>query len=332
MYVINNFSNQSYANITIVDKLIWMLSLIHYKKLGYTTKLYCEESDIQFLKDNHLYKYYDEIDTMTIAADPVLPNINNKEFWFWRKIVAIEKEFEMGHDFFYSDTDIILRRAPRFRDCDLYVWWFEDRDSENWHKRTTVYCDWDDISQPLNYDMPDYIRDTGRDNYNCGLLWFKDKSIFDLWKANMLDFIIDNPCEFYRKEVAGIKAVFACNAEQRMLRGVANHLNLKVKAFDNQILSNGITPIGAHFFFWRAAWRGMAEHAEDRSYTKIVIDTEIALRNLLCLADFVKMWLKQLRDINCIEEYEMFMSNKYISDLLKIKDLTESLVAGYTKY
>jgi hypothetical protein len=67
----------------------------------------------------------------------------------------------------------------------------------------------------------------------------------------MLDFILDNPCEFYQEPESNKDAVFAVNAEQRILRGVSNYFNLKVKAFDTAVYSTGITPSGVHLYYWR---------------------------------------------------------------------------------
>ena len=121
MYVINNFSNQKYSKLSDMDKLIWLISVMHYKELGYTTKLYCFPDDLEFLMDTPIFPYYDEIDTTTFLEDQSLKKVNTEKFWFWRKIVAIEKEFELEHDFFYSDTDVVLTERLDFSDCDLLV-------------------------------------------------------------------------------------------------------------------------------------------------------------------------------------------------------------------
>jgi hypothetical protein len=65
----------------------------------------------------------------------------------------------------------------------------------------------------------------------------------------MLKFILNNPCIMYKKELFNNRTIFACNTEQRFLKGVANHFNLKVEAFDNAINSNGMTANGIHFWY-----------------------------------------------------------------------------------
>ena len=331
MYVINNFSNQEYSKLTDIDILIWLISLMSYKKLGYTTKLYCEEKDIQFLKDNCLLHYYDEVDTNTFAQNKELSMINNKEFWFWRKIVAIEHEFNLGHEFFYSDTDVILMEKPDFSNCDLYVWWLEDRDSKLWELNRTVYCDWHDISCPKDYDMPNYIRNTGRDNFNCGLLHFKNQMIFNFWKKEMLGFIINNPCILYNKDLYSSRAVFACNTEQRFLKGIANHLKLTVKAFDNAITSNGMTPTGVHFWYWRNAWKNMEEAFRNNEALLSSPQNIGIVQTLLVMSDFVEIWMDKFSDNGLLLEWVRSANKEYIFQLMELSKNLKFLLTNYNK-
>lgn len=329
MYVINNFSNQLYSKLSDIDLLIWLVSLNSYKQLGYKTKLYCEEKDLQFLKDNCLLHYYDEVDTATLAESNELKEINNKEFWFWRKIVAMEREFSLGHEFFYSDTDIVLMKKPDFSKCDLYVWWPEDRDSENWANRKTVYCNWEDISCPPNYVMPEYIKNTGRNNYNCGLLYFKDFSVFKKWKSDMLNFIIGNPCVKYNESLYEQNACFACNTEQRFLKGLANHLNLKVDSFDTAIRSNGMTPDGVHFWWWRNAWRNM-ESAFRLNNTTLSDSRNLGIiQALLVVVDFVELWMNKFQENNFLLEWVRLANKEYIYQILEFSKNLKFLINNY---
>jgi hypothetical protein len=68
MYVIQNFTSQK-TPINYFDQLIWLIGLKHYRSLGYKLKLYCEEKDIEFLKNSFLFHYYDEIDTETLSKE-----------------------------------------------------------------------------------------------------------------------------------------------------------------------------------------------------------------------------------------------------------------------
>ena len=126
MYVIQNFSSQTMSKINSFDKLVWVIGLIQYKSFGYKTKLYCCPEDIVFLKENLLYQYYDEIDTTTLTKCDWLNDINLKEFWFFRKIIAMENEFKLNNQFFYSDTDIIINTPLDLEKCDVYLWGKED--------------------------------------------------------------------------------------------------------------------------------------------------------------------------------------------------------------
>lgn len=332
MYVINNFSNQKYSKLSDLDKLVWLISVMHYKSLGYTTKLYCFPEDIEFLKNTPIHQYYDEIDTATFLEDQSLKTVNTEKFWFWRKIVAIENEFKLGNDFFYSDTDVVLTKKLDLTDCDLLVWWKEDQDKKNWKKTASVYVDWNTLSMPKNYKMPKYIRKTKRDNYNAGLLWFKEKSTFDLWKKDMLDFMTANPCKFIKTPEYCINAVWACNTEQRILKGVADHLKLNVKAFDENIYSRGVTSGGAHLFYWRSKWRFLKANFNRSSYYgnlwSITANKDLA-EQVLILCDFVRIWMNELKQNGYFIEWVYFMNTKYINELLILDDRLKYLLMNY---
>lgn len=329
MYVINNFSNQHYAKLSEVDLLAWLMSLINYKILGYKTKLYCFPEDIEFLAKTPILNYYDEIDKETLVNDKSKTLINEEHFWFWRKIVAIENEYKLGHEFFYSDTDVVIMEKPDFSDCDLYVWWFEDRDPENWTRLPSVYIDWDRLSKPKHYKMPEYIKNTGRDNYNCGVLWFKEESIFKKWKEEMLAFMVDNPCEIYGEIPEFKPAIWACNAEQRILKGVANYLNLKVKAFDEAIYTCGVTPKGIHLYYWKYSWRCLKQALEKSGNWWSMPERLPIIQSILAMSDIVNLWMSQLKEAEHYVEWTNFANQEYIYQLL---ELNKNLIYLATNY
>ena len=324
MYVIQNFSSQAIGSITPFDKLVWLIGLIKYKSFGYKIKLYCEEKDIQFLKDNFLYSHYDEIDTVTLSnCEWLTDNINQKAFWFFRKIVALENEFKLGNEFFYSDTDIILNSKPLFDNCDIYLWSKE--------KSNNIYCNWEDFSAPPGYIRPSYLNNINSNIFNCGVLYIKDKNFFQLWKEEMLKFARNNPCELYNKEIASLDSVFACNCEQRILTGLVIHHQLKVEVFDNNPEANGVSAGGAHFYFWRYHWRTMKKRQDDAKNDQMLSNRveEFNWAYILYLKRFTDVFLKQLVENCMIDEYKYFMSMKEIKELYMIDVIYNDLIKKY---
>lgn len=329
MYVIQNFSSQYINKINPFEKLIWLIGLIHYKTLGYTTKLYCNSEDIKFLKDNNLFNYYDEIDTTTLSECDWLNNVNQDAFWFFRKIIAIEKEFELNHDFFYSDTDIILNETPDFSDCDIYTWTLENVKNP---KVDGVYCDWSKLSTPEGYQLPEYLKNTDSCNYNCGILYIKNKEIFHYWKKEMLDFARNNPCKTY--DLAEGNCFFACNCEQRILTGIVKEKNLKAKILDENPESNGIGPKGVHFFQWRHSWRTAKKREEQGEKEGPIAKQKAIIDNwtlIFALKDFIKDFLNRLLMWEHFDEYAFFMNNPEVYKLLQLDTIYEIAINWYSK-
>jgi hypothetical protein len=51
---------------------------LQLKRFKHKTKLYCEEKDLQFLEEWKLLKFYDEIDTTTLAK--FKPDLDDSNF------------------------------------------------------------------------------------------------------------------------------------------------------------------------------------------------------------------------------------------------------------
>lgn len=121
-----------------------------------------------------------------------------------------------------------------------------------------IYVSWDNLSTPPNYHMPDYIKKTA-DAVNCGIMYFKNKKAFLEYRKQYYDFALDNPCEILRQKEDAVEdlvtnnSVWACNAEQRILKAVMVHSKQEI----NYVMPDrkkGIGDKGAHFFFYRIAW------------------------------------------------------------------------------
>lgn len=249
MKLIQNFSSlKKDVKMKITDILIWKVGLKQYKKLGYYIKLYCEETDLDFLKYWGLYEYFDEFDISFLSNNRLLKKINQTHFWSSRKIECIKHEFDISNDpFIYSDTDIIMEEVIPYESYDFIAWSPEDEIS--------IYPEWKYLSVPLGYKMPKFIQDT-RWALNAGIIYFKNKENFYFYRKCYLDFILNNPCVIYDSigDYATFKNVWACNSEQRILKAVKTYLNLKTLYIMGE-QSDGSCSSGIHYFYYRAGWR-----------------------------------------------------------------------------
>ena len=254
MKVIQNFSsNKHIVTLPILDILIWAAGLLRLRKLGHTIKLYCKDSDIDFLKEWKLYDLYDEIDTNFL--NNYISPINDTNFWSVRKLACIEHEFKINSEqFIYIDTDIILN-IPLQIPGDLLVWSPEPD--------LGVYLDWDHYSLPSNYILPQWLLTT-KDAYNCGVLGFKTYELFKQYLNEYYSFTINNKCKlssvleetFLPTEK---RAIWACTAEQRILKALADYKNWDVAAIN---INNHecISESGIHYYILRNNWRVLRDN------------------------------------------------------------------------
>lgn len=254
MIVFNTFNHgKRKFKVREIDNLIWAACLIKYKSFGWTTKLYCLEEDIEFLKKYHLYELYDIVDTEFLKDNEQLKKVNEDIFWSSRKIEAMYHElFELNEDAFYSDTDLIIRRKPNLNH-DVLVW------SPEPHLKNSVYIDWDIMSKPDGYEMLDYIKECN-DAFNCGVWYFKNKEIFKKYREEYYKFVIGNPGiitheadDKFLVSLVKNNNAFPCNAEQRILKAVCTHLTNDI-GFILKKKNNGLGKPGSHYFYYKMFW------------------------------------------------------------------------------
>ena len=187
----------------------------------------------------------------------MLDKIDNKHFWSTRKIEAMYHQLNVLEEpAIYTDVDIIMRQ-PFNLDCDCLVW-----SPEEWiTNEGQVYVPWRNLSKPAGYMMPKYIIDT-RDAYNCGVWYFKNKEIFNEYRKQYYSFCLNNPCKIKLhksrgddvKDLETNNSVWACNAEQRILKAVLTEYNQKVNCV-MPLRGKGWSKQGVHFFFYRISWK-----------------------------------------------------------------------------
>lgn len=255
---INNFtSNKHVTTIPVFDILVWIVSLRNARKHGYKTKLYCTPKDIPWLEQWQIYSLYDEIDTEFLANEANYPEVDQEKFWSICKLMCINHEFKISNEpFVFADVDLIIYKPLDLQNYDIGVW-----SPDPYGAAAPIYCDWDFLSTPPNYQLPQFIKDVNH-AYNCGILYFKDAATFHIYYQHYLDWTVHNPCQLlvpYKVDTdATLRNIWACNAEQRILAAVADQRRWSVF----QVMSEpgiGACKQGIHFYVFRAIWRRMRE-------------------------------------------------------------------------
>lgn len=257
MKVIQNFSsNAHYTTIPLTDILIWCTGLYNLKSLGHSLKLYCKESDLDFLKKYNLDTFYDEIDISFLQT--YKPKINERNFWSVRKLACIENEFNSSTEpFIYVDTDVIIN-MPLHCPTDLLVWGLEPAGG--------VYLPWNEFSVPKDYVLPEWLEKT-QDAYNCGVLAFKTKDLFMRYLEEYYKFTLENPCKLVSETQLTEeekRSVWACTAEQRILKGLTDYLDWEPSAI-TITPHNHYSDSGIHYYILRQNWRLLRDHKDQLS-------------------------------------------------------------------
>lgn len=298
MRIIQNFSSGKHIKtLPVTDILIWYVGLLSLKQDNHILKLYCKESDVPFLKKWGLFELYDEFDFETLET--FVPTIDETNFWSVRKLECIRHEFEVSTEtFIYMDTDIIMQ-APISFDKDVIVWSPETK--------SLVYLPWVDFSFPPNYKLPEWLATTDT-AYNCGILGFKQKQVFDQYLAEYYNFTTNNPCKLYNLKLNRpdeLRCIWACNAEQRILKGLCSYLNLAI----NYIMDTpevGISPQGIHFYILRHNWRRIALLTELKQTDLLKPTVELLNKYLLNLLENLPPEALKLFTTNSIDLYNLY--------------------------
>lgn len=314
MKVIQNFSSGKHiTQFPIFDIMIWIAGVNQLKKLGYTTKLYCEERDLDWLQQWHLLDLYDDIDTQVLASIN-WDGIQQDKFWSVRKLYCINHEMSLTAptDFFYMDTDIILFQALSFSDphngtpCDLFIW---SPDPEN---KNSIYCDLQYLSTPPGYSMPTWFKETTT-AFNCGILYFRTREMWQTYFQEYVRFVVNNPCAFVyvvpkTDSEETLRNIWACNAEQRLLAGLARHNHWYLGAVMRES-GQGFCAAGTHFYIIRGLWRQQRRGRFDESP-----QTDSELSHTFC--SFVR-WV---RDFMTDVQWQPFNSMSWVQSILNGDD------------
>lgn len=184
--------------------LVWFLSVLKWKELGYEVILYTDSTTRAKFDELGLSKHYDEI--VELEEDD---SINTKVFWASAKILSAMKFMEEHPDeeFMISDLDYIPLKDPATftqGEDDLVTFYKE---------YVQMYCPLENMDINPEYTLPKFY--TGKvDPINTCLLYIR-KSLLGLFKQ-----YLDIELEFMQYHQEYINGVSANNlmvfAEQRL--------------------------------------------------------------------------------------------------------------------
>ena len=215
------------------DVLVWKLSVIENKKLGFTTVLYTTWADREFINFYNLNKYYDEINYIDLPY-----GVNLYYFWACAKFKAIEEEIKRGLEFFIVDTDLVFMNNDIVKKLDQNnLFWLDNEPAKNYSKLT-------DLTVPKGFKYPYYFSQFIRP-INTAILRIKNNEIYKTWLDVAYRFMTNNPCKILDGKT---NPTYMVTVEQRF---VANVIKGKYKEEVNFFCNRERLNFGPeHFHIW----------------------------------------------------------------------------------
>ena len=159
--------------------MVWFLSVINWRKLGYEPVLYTDQITKAEFEKYGLAQFYSEIiDIGEISTD-------EKVYWASSKLYSVKKFMETypDEDFIISDLDFIPFKDPmQFVTGDVLTY-----HTEYWQAYKAI----DELNLSADYTLPEWI--TGKVNpVNTSVLYFKDKELMKELMDIQFDFMEKN--------------------------------------------------------------------------------------------------------------------------------------------
>lgn len=169
--------------------LVWFLSVLKWKELGYETLLYADETTQGALKEYGLLDLYDEVKTLKNEE------IDEEVFWACSKILSAKQFMEEypNEEFMVSDLDFIPLKDPKDfveTDNDLVAFYGEYR---------KAYAKLEDINFNPDYTLPDFYAGTVNPINTC--LLYIQKNNLELF-SDYLDIELDF-MSYHKKFISG---------------------------------------------------------------------------------------------------------------------------------
>lgn len=198
--------------------LTWVLSIIKWKELGDSIKLYCDKKTLEDINKFGFGLLYDEIDSTYLEDENVCKGLDFYCYWAMPKILALRHEVvDLKNDVVIADQDVVpIKDLSRmWANSDVAVW-----SNKEFVELRAVYPKLRDLSLPAGYRLPEWFTGNARP-LNTGILHIKNRNIVDLYTSEAIKMATDNHNEKHNTNCQTM-----CNVEQRMLGEIVRHKKL----------------------------------------------------------------------------------------------------------
>ena len=210
--------NEDFAFQNKFTLLVWVLSILKWKELGYEAVLYTDKITLEKIKEIGFDTLYDEINSTYLEDEEVCKGIDFYCYWAMPKLLALKYEaLTLNNDVVIADTDVVpLQDISRlWTNSDVAVW------SNKEHVEIRAcYPHLYELSLPKGYKLPDWFTGTAKP-LNTGIIHIKDKKIIDLYTSEAIKMAKDN-----HNEHKNSKCQTMVNAEQRLLGEIVKYKGL----------------------------------------------------------------------------------------------------------
>lgn len=207
-----------------VEKIFQILSVAAWKQQHPTAKarLYADSAGAKWLKINGLESLYDEINTQTLDAMPL--SIHHTVFWAAGKIYAYQDAIRHQNEPIFMDTDAILWEnvdALGFSGDIIAAHWESYSIFDGFNANS--------LQTPKGYSFPNWasiLQPAPLRQLNASFLWFKNKTLADLYIWESKRFMEQNPA---LNAATLPNWAYMCFAEQVLLADAAFYLNQTIQ-------------------------------------------------------------------------------------------------------
>lgn len=212
------FENGDHIFAHKMSLLVWVLSIIKWKELGNSIKLYCDKKTLEDIDKFGFGLLYDEIDTTYLEDPEVCKGIDFYCYWAMPKLLALRHEVvDLKNDVVVADQDVVPMKdlSRMWKNSDVTVW-----SNKEFVELRSIYPELHKLSLPDNYKLPEWFTGIAKP-LNTGILHIKNKELVDMYTAEALKMAKDN-----HNKHNNSNCITMCNAEQRLLGEIVKHKGL----------------------------------------------------------------------------------------------------------
>lgn len=199
------------------ELLVWYLSVIQWKRLGYTTKIYVDDYNLQYIKDKKLYDLYDEVDSDFFNDEDgffVLNDIDKKHFWASSKIFLLENEIEPC---IVTDYDFVPFKTIPTDDNEVIAYHKEKIYSYSYYNMDLFPLGYD----KNNYSIPEWFT-YEQTPVNTSICYINNKEVKKQYIEEAYKYILGNHEDYTN---LGSDMIYI---EQRFLSELCYHLGVEI--------------------------------------------------------------------------------------------------------